>query len=63
MMGGYRVGSRGPRTPGEEEVFPNQEVQLGNVDNCKAPRLSGVRLQIKVIGVTNDGIVLSAKIN
>jgi len=35
MMGGYRVGNRGPRTPGGEEVFPNQEVQLDNVDNVK----------------------------
>ena len=26
MMGGYRVGNGGPRTPGVGEVFPNQEV-------------------------------------
>ena len=26
MMGGYRVGNRGPRTPGGKEVVPNQEI-------------------------------------
>ena len=36
------MGNRGPRTPAGEEVFPNQEVQLDNVDNGEAPRLSGV---------------------
>ena len=54
MMGGYRVGNRGPRTPGVGEVFPNQEVQLDNVDNGEAPRLSGVGGAVPHIVSTGD---------
>ena len=54
MMGGYRVGNRGPRTPGGEEVFPNQDVQLDNVDNGEAPRLSVVGGVLPHIVSTGD---------
>jgi len=54
MMGGYRVGNRGPRTPGGKEVVLSQDVQLGNVDNSEAPRLSGVGGRVPHIVSTGD---------
>ena len=54
MTGGYRVGNRGPRTPGVGEVFPYQD-WLDNVNNGEAPRMSGVGGLLSHIVSTVDG--------